>query len=325
MSMLAEPSAPMQASAVYAIIHAYGRPTLLARVLNSLREQGPALRGVFVVNNSCDDSTKQAAAGVGMPVRVLTPDCNLGTAGGIAFGLRNWLSVEVATHVWILDDDVIAMSGALAAMLAALTEAGAEAAAPLLTDRTGTVQWLPGLYSHEARRASRGLMTPEEFRLRCGEAPLRWHWALWASLLVSRRAVLAAGLPRLDLWSQFSDIEYTLRLTARFKGVLAPKAVCRHLPPPAAAGAAFDVKLYSALQNGSFVSTRLRHGRRALRHLPGLHYRYLRHYRWERRAWGRMVTAFFTGAVLGRPSGRTSQAAEVRHAEAALGRVEPHS
>ena len=319
---LAEAVASTQAPVVHALIPAYGRPELLAAALASLRGQGPHLHGVIVVNNSRDAATERVAAAAGLPVRVLTPACNLGTAGGIALALQAWLADPAATHAWILDDDAVAAPGALDAMLAAAAATQAEAVAPLLTNHAGTIEWLPGLVATRARRAGRDRPTPEEFRRQYGEAGLEWSWALWASLLVSRRAVQACGFPQLELWSQFSDFEYTLRVTARFPAVLAPAAVCQHLPPPSVDGPAFDGKLESALQNAGYVTTRLAHGRRALRHLPGLYFRYLRHYRAAPRAWGRAARACWHGIICGRPSGATLQRAEVEAARAALARSE---
>src|SRR5207244_3118240 len=160
--------------------------------------------------NSRDAETARVAAAAGVRTIVLTPSCNLGTAGGLAAGLRAFLALPHATHAWILDDDAVATRGALEAMLAAMGTAAADAAMPSL-------------------------------------------------------------------------------------------AVCRHLPPESG-GARFDAKLYSALQNGSYVAVRLRTGGRALRHLPGLSFRYLRHYRWRPRAWLDVATACWNGAVLGYPA-----------------------
>jgi GT2 family glycosyltransferase len=247
---------------------------------------------------------------------VFTPACNLGTAGGLAAGLREFMAMSEATHAWILDDDAIATPGALAAMLDAMEDAHADAAAPLIADEFGMVRWIPCRLWGRRRRSLRRGLTREEFGRTCGDAPRRWNWAIWASVIISRRAIADVGYPRLELWSQFSDIEYTLRITERFGGVLAPRALCHHLPP-SSSGAAFDAKLYAALQNGSYVALRLRHGWRALQHLPGQHVRYLRHYHWAPRAWWKAVLAFWEGAILGRPSGQTTQAESLARAEAA--------
>lgn len=305
--------------AVWAVIPAYRRPDLLARALDSLRDQGEKLAGAIVVNNSNDAATDAVCRSSPVPVNVLHPSCNLGTAGGIAFGLRSFLADSTATHAWILDDDATAAPHALETMLATAVRSKADAVAPLLADEHDIVRWVPCALSHRQTRRLRLGLTPAEFREHCTAAPLPWHWSIWASLLVTRRAITRAGLPRLDLWSQFSDIEYTLRITRHYKGVIDPDAVCRHLPPPG--GGEMWGKLFSALQNGDYVVTHLPHGWRALRHLPGQNYRYLRHYRWHPRAWLDAIGAFVLGAVLGRPSGVTLHRDEVRRAAEFLASV----
>ena len=301
---------------VYAIIPSYGGPELLTQALASLATEQPVLRGVIVVNNAQDANIERVAALAPVPTIVFTPERNLGTAGGLAAGMREFLKLGDATHAWVLDDDSVANPGALNAMLAALENAGAEAAAPLIADEHGRVRWIPCRIPGKPRRFLRRGLTPAEFVRECGDAPRPWAWAIWASVILSRRAIEAVGYPRIELWSQFSDIEYFLRVTDRFRGVLAPRAVCQHLPPTSS-GVAFDAKLYAALQNGSYVALRLPHGRRALRHLPGQNFRYLRHYRWRLAAWRGVIAAFWEGAVLGRPSGRGMHAELCAHAETA--------
>jgi GT2 family glycosyltransferase len=291
---------------VFALIATYGRPALLRRALEALRGQGPALAGVVVVNNGGDAETAavvdEFAASGAMAMQLITPVENLGTPGGVAAGLRVMLADAAATHAWVLDDDAVPEPDTLKALLAALHSASAEAATAMITDARGVVKWFPGPLRQPAWDVIRSAVTPEEFRRRCGAAPLRWNWATWASLLVSRRAVEAVGLPDARLWYQGTDIEYTLRLSARFTGVLAPAAVCPHLPPPEEPARRRAKDLWS-LQNGAYVAVRLRHGRRILRHLPGNHFRYWRRQGYAWRALGESGAAFWRGAVLGRPVG----------------------
>jgi GT2 family glycosyltransferase len=207
---------------VVAIIPAYGGPKLLAQALGSLATEQPALRRAIVINNARDPAIDRVAADAPVPTIVFTPACNLGTAGGLAAGLREFMAMSEATHAWILDDDAIATPGALAAMLDAMEDAHADAAAPLIGDEFGIVRWIPCRLWGRRRRALRRGLTREEFGQTCGDAPRRWNWAIWASVIISRRAIAEVGYPRLELWSQFSDIEYTLRITERFGGVLAP-------------------------------------------------------------------------------------------------------
>ncbi len=299
---------------VFVIIPAFRRPELLARALQSLEGQGPPLARVLVVNNSSDGETARVVAASRVPAAVLDFGCNLGTAGGIGAGLHEMLQDPLATHALVMDDDACVTAGAIATMLRVAGEAHAEAVAPLITDESGMVRWFPGPLAQPAWDVVRQHPTPAEFLQRCGPAPLEWNWAIWASVLISRRAIAAVGYPRIDLWSQFTDLEYTLRVSARFKCVLAPEAVCEHLPPPGAPAELEWSKLFFGLQSGNYVSFRLRHGWRFLRHLPGQHFRYLQHYRWQPRAWKDAAVALLGGALLGRTPGNSAQREEIRRA-----------
>ncbi|MSU23201.1 MAG: glycosyltransferase family 2 protein [Opitutus sp.] len=294
---------------VIAIIPAFHRPQLLARALRSLAGQGPLLARVVVVNNSSDAETARLTAESRVPATLLDYGCNLGTAGGIAAGMAAMLQDLRATHAFVMDDDACATPDLISTMLRAAEESKAEAVAPLITDGSGTIRWFPGPLAQPAWNVVRRSPTPAEFLRQCGPAPLEWNWAIWAAVLFSRRAIEAVGYPRMDLWSQSTDLEYTLRVSARFKCVLAPAAVCQHLPPPAPDGGE-GKKLFLGLQSGNYISFRLRHGWRFIRHIPGQHYRYLRHYRWRLRAWKEAAVALVGGAVLGRTPGNTARRAD---------------
>ncbi len=102
---------------VFAVIATYRRPELLRRALASLASAGPGLAGVVVVNNGGGAETEAVVATAPVPnSRVVTPPENLGTAGGVAAGLRAVFEDTAATHAWILDDDAVATPGALSAL-----------------------------------------------------------------------------------------------------------------------------------------------------------------------------------------------------------------
>ena len=235
-------------------------------------------------------------------VEIITPPKNLGTAGGLALGLKTVLQNAAVTHCWILDDDSVAQPGALSAMLEASKLTEADAVTSLLAYAAGKVGWFPGPLAQPAWDVIRSGVTPDEFWQRCGVAPLHWTWATWASMLVTRGAIAAVGLPEPKLWYQGTDSEYALRLSARFTCVLAPAALCLHLPPPVDAEQHRNKELWS-LQNAAYVAVRLTHGRCILRHLPGNHFRYWRGQRFRGRALWECLCAFWRGAILGRPAG----------------------
>lgn len=288
------------------VVATYRRAECLDRLLRSLATESPALGGALVVDNAGDcDPAHVAKAGCPVPVRVLAPGSNLGTGGGLAAGLERLFEDPAVTHAWIMDDDACATPGALAGMLAAGAATRAGAVSPMVVDEAGVIRWFPGPLPQPAWDLIRSQVTPELFLERCGGAPLPWNWATWAGLLVTRRAYRETGAPRSDLWFQSTDIEYTLRLSARFPCVLAPAAVCLHLPPPCPATLARRKELW-ALQNNAFITFRLRHGRRILRHLPGNHYRYWRRNGRSPGALAESVLALWRGAALGRPVGATA-------------------
>ena len=291
-------------SRVVALTASFRRPAQLAQLLASLGTEAPALAGATVVDNASDPSIATMASRVALPTTVLTPERNLGCGGGIAFGLREVLRDTEATHVWIFDDDAVAAPGALEALLKALEEAQADVAVPLITDAAGRIGWFPGPLVEPAWSVIRTRhVTPAGLRQACGLSPLRWSWAPWTSLLVTRRAVEAVGLPRDDYWFQGEDLEWTLRLSARFACVLVPGAECRHLPPSAHDREREFLKQALMLQNNFFTATRLAHGRRLLRHAPGNVGRFLRANGWASSAWAAAGLAFWRGAVRGGPAG----------------------
>ncbi|MSU47589.1 MAG: glycosyltransferase [Opitutus sp.] len=288
---------------VVVVTATYRRATALADLLASLESERPALAGVIIVDNGSSAETAAVAARAGGSVRVISPTRNLGCGGGVAVGLREALREPGVTHGWIFDDDAQATPGALSALLADLERASADAAVPLVTDAGRAIGWFPGPLAPPAWNAirSRGI-TPAEFRARCGDEPVPWAWAPWPSLLVTRRAVETVGLPRDDFWFQGEDIEWTLRITARFRGVLAPAAEARHFPPPGDRQRS-RLKQAAMLQNNAYTATRLPHGRRILRHAAGNAWRFLSANGFGGGAISLLLWAHWSGAVCGRPAG----------------------
>ena len=293
---------PVQVAVVSAT---YRRPRQLARLLASLPAEEQALAGVVIVDNGAAVETLTLANQARVPVRVMTPGRNLGCGGGVAVGLREAFRDPAITHAWIFDDDAHALPGALGALLAGLAVGRADAAVPLVVDGAGRVGWFPGPLEQPAWSVIRTPgMTPAWFRERCGTSVLSWAWAPWPSLLVSRRAVDAVGVPRDDYWFQGEDLEWTLRLTARFRGVLVPAAECRHLPPPTPdQPERARLKQAAMLQNNLHTATRLPHGRRLLRHAPGNLLRFLWAERSSLQAVSLAIHAHWFGVVRGSPAG----------------------
>ncbi len=300
----------MDSPRVVALTASYRRMPELSRLLASLATERPLLSGIVVVDNAHEPSLPQMAEAAAIPTRVISLWENLGCGGGIAFGLREAFREPDVTHAWICDDDSLVTPGALADMIKAMETEHAEAAVPLIADSKGGLGWFPGPLPQPAWDVIRRRgQTAGGFRAECGVAPLRWNWAPWTSLLVSRQAVKKIGLPREDFWFQGEDLEWTLRITHRFSGILVPSALCLHCPPTASGdpvkhASRERLKALAMQQNNAFTATRLPHGRRLLRHAPGNCLRFLKSQRGKRKAFKDMITALWYGAVRGLPAGK---------------------
>jgi GT2 family glycosyltransferase len=240
------------------------------------------------------------------PARYIVPGSNLSCGGGVKRALQEALQMAEATHFWILDDDAFAHAGAMQQLIQAMDAASADAAVPLIVDGTGRVSWPPGLLERKAQLVSRSHCTPDEYVQACGSMPIPFTWSPWPSLMVSRRAIEAVGFPRDDFWISAEDLEFSLRLTAHGYGILVPKAVCAHLPPaenPGRSQRQHYLKFCSMLQNLSYVTLHLRHGRRILQHLPGNFFRFFRTFGLSSMSLRDAACAFWFGAARGKTAG----------------------
>ena len=298
----------MSVSSVVAITATYRRPVELARLLHSLEQSHRALTGIIVVDNAGDSATRETVAQCSIPSHYRAPGENLGCGGGLNLAEKIAFDTFGADfdYLWILDDDAIVTPDTLDKLLEAMHAEGADVAHPLVVGPDGMLGWFPGLLDPRKFRAIRGRQTADEFIARCGDAPVAFSWSQGIALLVSRRALEELGGHRTDYWVRGEDLEFSLRLTHRFRGVYVPAARTQHLPPevtePVAASLEY-AKHLAMLQNVAYTSLHLRHGRRLARTIPGNWLRFLRTWGWQYRVVADAFLTFARGAVLGLPAG----------------------
>lgn len=292
---------------VIGIVAAYKRPDMLRALLDSLQDS-ILLREVIVVDNGFQEEVAQVCRASPTPARYHRPERNLGCGGGVARGLELGLLEEAVTHFCFFDDDAQATPGAVDSLIRGMQKASAAIGVPLVLNRDGHVAWYAGLQERRAFAViRRPRLTPEEYRRLAGTTPVPFSWSPWPVMAVSAEAVKRNGFPREDFWLCAEDIEYSLRLTHHSLGVLVPEAVCRHLPPASSGGeepgGPHYLRFCLLLQNLSYISTRLPHGRRALRYLPINYARFFRIFGMNgstlRDAW----LAWWRGLMRGKPAG----------------------
>lgn len=288
---------------VAALIATYRRPAELARLLASLAKTGPGLDAVVVVDNAASEEIRAVVQASGCPAHYVSAAENLGCGGGLKLAAESALRIsgKKFTHFVILDDDAVVARDTLAGLATAMETEGADLACPLVVDDRGVVRWLPGL--PRTMRLSDGI-TPEQFRAKFGDQPSPLEWSQGICLLVSRRAIETCGVHRDDFWVRGEDLEFSLRLTAKFRGVFVPGIVVQHLPPPAnpSSRSAEYLKHCAMLQNIAYITLRLPHGRRVAWSNVGALKDFLRVWSW--RAFPDALRAWWRGVVLGEPAGR---------------------
>lgn len=109
-------SSPVPATTVVCVT--YNRATMLREFLTSLATLDPAPERLVVVDNASSDDTAEVLAGAAelsgiSEVIVFRESVNTGGAGGFCRGLQVALEAG-AQWVWMMDDDVEVMPGALA-------------------------------------------------------------------------------------------------------------------------------------------------------------------------------------------------------------------
>ena len=213
---------------VIAVVVTHNRRLLIAGCLAALRAQVVGPQRILVVDNASTDGTeaflREAMREPGVPVDVLRLPRNQGGAGGFAAGMHAAMAAD-ADWLWLMDDDCEPDADALAQLLAAPAQAHLQGGAQLgfLASR---VLWRDG---SQHRMNAPGRMS----RTRLAPAPqglVAADYASFVSLLVSRGAVEACGLPIAEFFIGSDDVEYTWRLTrAGFLGYEVADSRVRHL------------------------------------------------------------------------------------------------
>ena len=174
---------------------------------------------VLVVENGSKANTAEELAAACPNAEVVHTPVNLGFSGGIAFGLAHGKAAQLPFDwLWLLNNDTIPSSTALAALLAtgaSLPSVGAVGCPLSAAPDRGSPQ-------HASMR-----MRPPFYVPRPGTPP---DYLCGASLLISRRAFEKLGPPDVAFPFFFEDADWGFRARAAgFTLALAPEARIVHL------------------------------------------------------------------------------------------------
>jgi GT2 family glycosyltransferase len=213
---------------VAAVVVTYNRVGKLGRVLDSILAQSRGVDLLIVVDNASTDSTPQLLADYqdDPRVEILRLDTNSGGAGGFAAGMERAYE-RGADWVWIMDDDCYTEKTALETLLAGHAAAEVELGRPVpyscslvrYTDGSICEMNNPGTAWDWGRLIAKGQNTV--VITNCS----------FVSVLIPRRSIAKYGLPLVEYFIWFDDMEYTLRISAEGPGVQVLDSVAVHDMP----------------------------------------------------------------------------------------------
>jgi len=124
--------------------------------------------------------------------------------------------------------------------------AAADVIYPMIVDGAGRIGWFPGLQEEEPWRVIRQATTPAEYLERCGPGAVSFSWSPGVCLLVTARALRSVGPPRGDYWVRGEDLEFSLRLTSRFRSAFVPTVVPQTKSTPVESVSFCPTKIFSS-------------------------------------------------------------------------------
>jgi rhamnopyranosyl-N-acetylglucosaminyl-diphospho-decaprenol beta-1,3/1,4-galactofuranosyltransferase len=179
-----------------ALVLTHNAPASLARCLSAIESQTRPPAAILVVDNASDPPVDQSKLDVGIPLRLVRSETNLGPAGGWAIALQDFLD-DAYEFAWVMDDDIVPEPDCLERLFDRATEVSGPAFVfPMATQPDGTVG----------------------------------QWSSWCAFLIAKDIVTQVGVPRPELFWWAEDTEYChWRIpTAGHPRVVASRAMVRH-------------------------------------------------------------------------------------------------
>lgn len=205
---------------VIAVVVSFNRRDLLGEALDGLRSQTRALDGIVVVDNASSDDSADVARRHPSQPDVVTLETNIGGAGGFAVGLARALSEHDADLVWLMDDDTVPTSEALAELLVVRDTR------PSPVVLGSRVVWTDGSEHPMNRPRPRpGRRWGDAHRAQ-GAMPVRS--SSFVSFLVDAAAARATELPIIDYFIWNDDFEYSTRVLRRAEGFYCDRSIVVH-------------------------------------------------------------------------------------------------
>jgi rhamnopyranosyl-N-acetylglucosaminyl-diphospho-decaprenol beta-1,3/1,4-galactofuranosyltransferase len=226
---------PMTKS-IAAIVVTHNRLKLLQECIDSIRNQSYKPTEIIVINNNSSDGTKEWLDQQS-DLRVVH-QANLGGAGGFHRGIREAYTLGY-DWFWCMDDDTIPQRDALHSLALSPHFANSSNIGYL----SSLVKWTDGsihyMNMHPPSKAVDWYGTVLESKC------VSTITSSFVSILINRDAVTAVGLPIKEFFIWQDDVEYTQRISKKFKNYCVLDSIVIHKTPTnSTASSAIDPTYY---------------------------------------------------------------------------------
>ncbi|MBQ7544237.1 MAG: glycosyltransferase [Synergistaceae bacterium] len=196
---------------IAAVVVTYNRCELLRRNIECLLNQKNAECDIYIIDNASTDSTHEVVLAFhDERVHYFNTGSNLGCSGGFVYGLTRVLN-EDYQFIWMMDDDTLPSDTALSQFLDADEKLNGDWGA-----FSSAAYWLDGSVDNMARQKTGLFHRVSDKAVKSGEF-VRLQACTFVSLLVKAEVMRDVGLPIAEYFIWTDDLEYTGRISRKYK------------------------------------------------------------------------------------------------------------
>ncbi len=202
------------------IVVTYNRKEYLLKCIKALQLQSFTDRDIFIIDNASTDGTEDAIKSFIDDKTVIYHNTgeNLGGAGGFNYGMR--VAAELGYELlWIMDDDCIPQSDALERLINAHNELNGN-----YGFLSGVAYWRDGSVCNMNIQK----VALKEKITNYNEPLVPVIMATFVSLMVKSSTVKEMGLPIKEFFIWSDDLEYTRRISRKYKSYVVTASKVLH-------------------------------------------------------------------------------------------------
>ena len=205
-----------------AVVVTYNRCEMLRQNIECLLNQKDAVCDIYVIDNASTDQTRDTVQSFSDErIHYFNTGANLGGAGGFEWGLRQAVR-DGYKYVWLMDDDTLPSDTALCEFLRADEKLNGDWGA-----LSSAAYWLDGTIDNMARQKT-GLFSRVSDEAVMSGGLVRLKQCAFVSLMVKSEVVRDVGLPIGEYFIWTDDLEYTGRISRKYKLWLVSQSKVTH-------------------------------------------------------------------------------------------------